>query len=103
MPPWILCIALVVVSQLGACRPLPPVARGLQAPSPYVELDIPGHVPAVVSLPLGSTRRRPVIVATHGAGDRAEYHCELWRAIVGDRGFVVCPRGRRTDNRVPHA
>jgi predicted esterase len=102
MPLAIRSIALVALSELLACAPAPPVQGGLEAPSPYADLEVPGHAPAVVSLPLGATRR-PVIVATHGAGDRAEYHCELWRAIVGNRGFVVCPRGRRTDNRVPHA
>jgi predicted esterase len=43
-----------------------------------------------------------VIVATHGAGDRGEFHCELWRGIVQNRAFVLCPQGRRMDDRVPH-
>jgi predicted esterase len=102
MPSRVHGAALLALSQLLACTPPPPVERGLEAPSQYVELEVSGHAPAVVSLPLGSTRA-PVIVATHGAGDRAEWHCELWRAIVGERAFVLCPRGRRVDNRVPHA
>jgi predicted esterase len=83
----------------------PRTARGpsLTSPSPLVELSVPGHAEAVVSLPLGATGPRPLVVAAHGAGDRAEFHCELWRRIVGDRAFVLCPRGRRTDERVPHA
>lgn len=61
---------------------------------PFVELAVEGHEPAVVSLPLGATAPRPLLVATHGAGGRAIVHCQLWRRIVGDRGFVLCPRGR---------
>jgi predicted esterase len=93
---------LVGVALATACAP----ARGsggLTAPGPFVELPVPGYHEAVVSLPLGATSPRPLLVAAHGAGDRAEYHCELWRGIVGDRGFVLCPQGRRTDERVPHS
>jgi predicted esterase len=71
--------------------------------SEFTELAVPGHNAAIVSLPRGATRPRPLIVAAHGAGDRAEWHCELWRRIVGDGAFVLCPQGRRTDERVPHA
>jgi predicted esterase len=69
---------------------------------PFATLPVPGHHDAVVSVPNDAGSPRPLLVATHGAGDRAEWHCELWRAIVGDRGFVLCPQGRRTDARVPH-
>ncbi len=75
----------------------------LTSPAPFVELAVPGYHEAVVSLPLGATSPRPLLVAAHGAGDRAEYHCELWRSIVQDRAFVLCPQGRRTDERVPPA
>ena len=71
--------------------------------SEFAELAVAGHNAAIVSLPRGATSPRPLIVAAHGAGDRAEWHCELWRRIVGDRAFVLCPQGRRTDERVPHA
>jgi pimeloyl-ACP methyl ester carboxylesterase len=47
----------------------------------------------VVSLPRGATRRRPVLVATHGNFDRPEWQCMVWRQILGDRVFVLCPRG----------
>jgi len=69
--------------------------------SPFVELPVPNHRPAVVSLPLGATSRRPVLVAAHGAGDRPEWQCHVWRGIVGDRGFVLCPRGFPTNPYVP--
>src|SRR5262245_33463782 len=55
-----------------------------------MSLPVEGHNPAVVSVPRGATGRMPVLVATHGAGDRAEWHCEIWRDIVGNRGFVLC-------------
>lgn len=58
-----------------------------------MEIELPDAKPAVVSLPLGSVGARPVLVATHGAGGRATTHCALWRAVVHDRGFVLCPRG----------
>lgn len=87
-----------------ACAPAEPALRPAElAPErpSFVELDVPGHEAAVVSLPRAESGQRPLIVAAHGAGDRAEWHCELWRAIAGDRGFVLCPRGRRMDRRVP--
>jgi hypothetical protein len=44
----------------------------LVSSSPLVQLSVLGHADAVVSLPLGATAKRPLVVATHGAGDRAE-------------------------------
>ncbi len=76
---------------------IPPVMEPamvpLSATEPLIELDLTDAIAAVVSLPLGSTEPRPVLVAAHGAGGRARMHCQLWREIIGDRGFVVCPRG----------
>lgn len=89
---------------LVGCAPIAPApAENLRASSPFVELAVEDHAPAVVSLPLGATARRPVIVVAHGAGDRGEWHCELWRRIVENRAFVLCPQGRRMDERVPRA
>jgi pimeloyl-ACP methyl ester carboxylesterase len=65
----------------------------LQAAEPFVDLPIEGYPAAVVSLPRGATQRRPVLVATHGNFDRPEWQCMVWREIVGDRAFVLCPRG----------
>jgi predicted esterase len=73
----------------------------LSSPSPLIELPVPHHGPAVVSLPLGARSRRPVLVAAHGAGDRPEWQCHVWRRIVGDRAFVLCPRGFPTNPYVP--
>ena len=60
---------------------------------PFVDLEVPGARPAVVSLPLGATTARPVAVALHGNFDRPEWQCEVWRGIIGSRGFILCPRG----------
>ena len=69
------------------------VAAAPSAPS-FVDLEVEGYAPAVVSVPSEGSGK-PLLVAVHGAGDRPEWHCELWQHIVGNRGFVVCPRGRR--------
>jgi predicted esterase len=65
-----------------------------------VALEVPDHLPAVLYVPArsgaGSSRPRPVLVATHGAGGAPESQCHFWSAFVGERGFVLCPRGRPT-------
>ncbi|HNS98983.1 MAG TPA: hypothetical protein PKL73_18650 [Polyangiaceae bacterium] len=60
----------------------------------YALLPVQGHGEAVVSVP-GTGRPAPVLVASHGAGGRPTWQCEVWGSIVGNRGFVVCPRGTR--------
>ncbi len=57
-----------------------------------VELTVVGHRPAIVSVPPGS-RTAPVMVAAHGAGDRAEEQCAYWAHHVGRHVFILCPRG----------
>jgi predicted esterase len=76
--------------------------HSVQLEGSLVELLVPGYEPAVVSVPQAASRR-PLLVAAHGAWDRPEPHCRLWRRVVGDRGFVLCPRGRRTNRHVPHS
>lgn len=91
---------------LSSCAPLETEARPPEAlPRSSVELQllpVEGHNPAIVSVPPDDGRPRPLLVATHGAWDRAEPHCELWQALLGERAFILCPAGQRTDNRVPH-
>jgi predicted esterase len=65
----------------------------LEAPEIYASLPVPGFADAVVSVPVGTTRARPVVVAIHGSGDRPDWMCGAWRWLVEDRAFVVCPRG----------
>lgn len=74
-----------------------------QPEKPFIELMVPGHEAAVVSVPRSEARRRPLLVAAHGAWDRPEPHCALWRRVVADRAFVLCPRGIRTNRHAPHS
>jgi predicted esterase len=75
-----------------------PGLAALQAPGPFVALPVPNFRDAVVSVPLGATEPRPVVVALHGNFDRPEWQCEVWRDITSGFPFVLCPRGvPRTD------
>jgi len=47
----------------------------------------------VATPPLGTTQKRPIIVAVHGAADRPEWACGGWRIGVEAYPFVVCPGG----------
>ncbi len=74
--------------------PVDPLGRPpLSAAAPIVAFEVEGFGQAVASLPLGARGRRPVVIATHGNYDRPEWQCQVWREIVGDRAFVLCPRG----------
>jgi hypothetical protein len=70
-------------------KKLPPLA----AESWLIELKVEGFELASVTVPVGATEPRPILIALHGAGDRPEWQCGTWRAISDNRGFVVCPRG----------
>lgn len=61
-------------------------------------LELPGGRAAFVSVPLGTTTLRPIMVAAHGAGDRPEWACGAWRGITESRPFVVCPQGAPLGN-----
>jgi len=50
-----------------------------------------------VSVPLGATEPRPVMVGMHGAGDRPEWACGGYRAATGAFPFIICPRGHAQD------
>ena len=62
-------------------------ARWLEA------LDLGDGDSAVVSVPLGATEPRPLVVAVHGAHDRPEWACGGWRLGFAVYPFIVCPRG----------
>ncbi|MBS2015887.1 MAG: hypothetical protein JST00_23570 [Deltaproteobacteria bacterium] len=49
---------------------------------------------AYVAAPPGAREPLPVLVAVHGAGDRADWACSEWTAILAGRAIVVCPEGR---------
>jgi hypothetical protein len=100
------CVGVAPPQEVSVCvtvpveePPEPPPRRApsgiqpLEAATPFVDLEVAGHEPAIVSLPLGASEPRPLVVAAHGAGDRPEHPCAFWRNIVGDRAFVLCPRG----------
>jgi predicted esterase len=73
------------------------VSDGLLAPlsgtEPLVALPVAGFGDAVVSLPLGSRTSVSSYVALHGNFDRPEWQCDVWRGVVGNEAFVLCPRG----------
>jgi predicted esterase len=72
-----------------AAASLPP----LEAPSGLIRLVVPDHKDATVSVPLGATERRPLVLALHGNYDRPEWQCETWRDAMKGYPFVLCPRG----------
>lgn len=86
---------------LIAPSPAQPAASPPVAGDVFVELAVPGYDAAVVSVPRDPSKRRPLLVAAHGAWDRPEPHCQLWRRVTGAHGFILCPRGRRTNRYVP--
>jgi predicted esterase len=78
-----------VTSARDDTPPLPPALAG----EATIALEVPGFQPAVVAVPLGTRRPRPVAIALHGNFDRPEWQCGVWAPIVQNRGFVLCPRG----------
>jgi hypothetical protein len=46
-----------------------------------------------VTRPQGATGPRPIVLAVHGAEDRADWACSEWRATTGGFPWVVCPQG----------
>ena len=73
--------------------PPDPRPQPLKSPDPFAFLVVEGFKDAVVSLPLGTRDPRPIVLATHGNYDTPEWQCRIWRDIVGDDAFVLCPRG----------
>jgi hypothetical protein len=74
-------------------EPATPTTAPLQSTPPIVPLAVPDFPEAVVSVPIGATSPRPIVVATHGMWDFPEGLCDNWRWIVRDRAWVLCPRG----------
>ena len=71
----------------------PAAPERLRAESAMVDLVVDGFGDAVVSLPLGASAKRPVMVAVHGFRGRADWTCRIARHIVENDAFVLCPRG----------
>lgn len=73
----------------GTATTLPPLVDAA-----WLEhLDLPGFGPASVSVPLGATDKRPVVVALHARNDRPEWACGEWRGITNAYPFILCPHG----------
>ena len=65
----------------------------LASPSPTTPMPVEGFADAVAVIPVGVTRPAPVVVAVLGIGDTPEEQCAVWKELVGERAFVLCPRG----------
>jgi predicted esterase len=81
---------VVVVCSLAAATD---TRADVAAPDGLVGLPVPGFGDAAVSLPRRMFGPEPVIIAAHGHGTDPESICREWRTVVGDAGFVLCPRG----------
>lgn len=95
---------LVALFISGACRreaeaekePAPAPDAGVKL-APLVAprsslLPVSGFANAVLISPVGATRPMPLVVAVLGIGDTPESQCAVWRELVGQRAFVICPR-----------
>jgi len=77
----------------SSSAPKPTPLEPLTAPGWLVELEVPGHAPSFVAVPLGAREPRPLWIALHGGADRAEWACGTWTGVAKSRPFVLCPRG----------
>jgi hypothetical protein len=71
-----------------------PALAALRSEAAIIPMAVDGFPDAVISMPLGATSRRPIVVATHGMWDFPEGLCDDQRWIFHDRVWVICPRGR---------
>ncbi len=54
---------------------------------------MPSGATVYVTPPQGATEPRPVVVAIHGAEDRADWACGEWRSTFSGFAWVLCPQG----------
>jgi predicted esterase len=64
------------------------------------ELEVPGYLPALVAAP-NAGEKRPLVVATHGAGGTPDAYCNALPALLDGSAFVLCPRGKRVSRFEP--
>lgn len=57
-----------------------------------VSLAVPSFRDAVVVAPRAAGAR-PVVVVLHGMGDRPDWICAAFDALVAGRAWILCPRG----------
>ena len=99
---FVWCSALLLALMTLACsskrsKALAPLA----APAWRLQLEVKGHGPASVALPLAATTPRPVAVVLHGAADRPEWQCGTFRGVLGGQVFILCPHGAERPELAP--
>jgi predicted esterase len=81
-----------VLAIAGACVIVCRPSEGRAAPASVPSLDaIAVQVP-----PIDRATAKPMFVAVHGQCEDAGDTCAHWAKPIGDRGFLVCPRGNVT-------
>ncbi len=79
-----------VASEAPKFDELPPLAGEWLEP-----LADGGGDAAFVAVPIGTTAKRPLVVALHAALDHPRMACLEWRAMFGPEPFIVCPHGEK--------
>lgn len=74
----------------SSSTPVPPRLEG----EALGTLEVDGFLPPSLAIPLGAEEPRPIVIAVHGNGDRAEWLCEVWAAMFQYKAFVLCPAGK---------
>jgi predicted esterase len=64
----------------------------------FVDLPVPGHLNAVVAVPVGATTRRPIVLGVHGNYETPEAFCTALHDIIGTHAFLICVRGTERDD-----
>lgn len=77
-----------------ACSKSKPGLMPLASPGYRTDLAVKGFGPATVTLPLGATTPRPIVVVLHGERDKPEWQCNSFRGVLGGRVFILCPQGQ---------
>lgn len=83
-----------------SAEPPPPATSSARTPLGgdwLVQLPLDGFGAAAVSVPLGATSPRPVVVALHGRNDRPDWACGEWRGVTEGATFILCPHGVPAD------
>lgn len=57
-------------------------------------LAVPSFEESFVSIPLGSTNPRPVMIGVHGMRDQPDWSCGEWRGVTDSYPFILCPHGQ---------
>lgn len=89
-----LAALIALASTAGPTRAGEPRALAPLTDAAWLEsLPMPAGHAVFVSVPLGATGPRPVMVGMHGAGDRPEWACGGYRGATHAYPFILCPRG----------